>query len=359
MNYHTRTQGAELSKAVRKHERKENDMSEITAALVPTDNGGNGVDTRQPAQIAALSGDPAQVVEKATAMATTLAGVIRKAGLAVSISGREYVKCEGWTTLLAMMGVFPRTEWTHRLDRPDEIAYEARVSLTHMQSGREITAAEAMASNLERKPWGRDEYAIRSMAQTRAVGKAAREAFSWIVTLAGFAPTPAEEMPFDGGVESYTGPGAPPSDWRGPDRDDRPPPDHPTVDHAREALGARPVPQDTASKADMSDADLVACVVKACPGVKFFTDVAAKFAEYGKLTDKQRASFEQALRDLSIVTRAVELDSSDFVESVAGKFAQYGRLTDKQRAALLKTIKEREGEGNHPQEPGSDDEIPF
>ncbi|MBK8185727.1 MAG: hypothetical protein IPK63_23660 [Candidatus Competibacteraceae bacterium] len=33
------------------------------------------------------------------------------------------------------------------------------------------------------------------MAQTRATGKACRLAFSWIMSLAGYEPTPAEEMP--------------------------------------------------------------------------------------------------------------------------------------------------------------------
>jgi hypothetical protein len=32
------------------------------------------------------------------------------------------------------------------------------------------------------------------MAQTRATGKACRLAFSWIMSLAGYEPTPAEEM---------------------------------------------------------------------------------------------------------------------------------------------------------------------
>jgi len=40
----------------------------------------------------------------------------------------------------------------------------------------------------------RPRYARRSMAQTRATGKACRLAFSWIMALAGYEVTPAEEM---------------------------------------------------------------------------------------------------------------------------------------------------------------------
>ena len=41
----------------------------------------------------------------------------------------------------------------------------------------------------------RGPAARRSMAQTRATGKACRLAFSWIMALAGYEPTPAEELP--------------------------------------------------------------------------------------------------------------------------------------------------------------------
>jgi hypothetical protein len=41
----------------------------------------------------------------------------------------------------------------------------------------------------------RPTYARRSMAITRATGKAFRLGFSWVITLAGYNPTPAEEMP--------------------------------------------------------------------------------------------------------------------------------------------------------------------
>jgi hypothetical protein len=41
----------------------------------------------------------------------------------------------------------------------------------------------------------RDDYALRSMAQTRAVAKALRLCLGWIMSLAGYEATPAEEMP--------------------------------------------------------------------------------------------------------------------------------------------------------------------
>ena len=47
----------------------------------------------------------------------------------------------------------------------------------------------------ERRWNNADEYAVRSMAVTRATGKACRLSFSPIMALAGKATTPAEEMP--------------------------------------------------------------------------------------------------------------------------------------------------------------------
>lgn len=63
-----------------------------------------------------------------------------------------------------------------------------------MSDGACISRASAECG--EEKPWNtRARYARRSMAQTRATGKACRLAFSWVMSLAGYEPTPFEEMP--------------------------------------------------------------------------------------------------------------------------------------------------------------------
>lgn len=134
------------------------------------------------------------IIEKATAIANSIAPIVEKSKLYENIKGKKYVKAEGWTTMLAMLGIFPSTEYSKRMDRPNgEIAYEARVVLRHY-SGVIVGAGEAICSNREKIRGSWEEYAIKSMAQTRAEGKAARLGFSWIMTLGGFAPTPAEEM---------------------------------------------------------------------------------------------------------------------------------------------------------------------
>ncbi|MDE3096881.1 MAG: hypothetical protein KGK07_12910 [Chloroflexota bacterium] len=102
----------------------------------------------------------------------------------------KYVRCEGWTTLGSMVGVFPVLIWT----RPCPDGWEARVEARTM-SGQTVGAAEAMCTREERSWSKRDEFALRSMAQTRATSKALRMPLGFVMTLAGYDATPAEEMP--------------------------------------------------------------------------------------------------------------------------------------------------------------------
>lgn len=141
---------------------------------------------------------PRALVDGAREMANALADVIEHQKLATAIQGRRYVKVEGWTTLSIMLGVVPREVGTTEQDG----VFTATVELVRIADQGVISRASAecgSADELDRygKPvWAaRPRYARRSMAQTRATGKACRLAFSWIMALAGYEPTPAEEMP--------------------------------------------------------------------------------------------------------------------------------------------------------------------
>ena len=133
--------------------------------------------------------DPAAVVERATRVATVLADVIAQRHLSARIGNRDHIMLEGWTLLGSMLGVFGEVEWT----RPIADGWEAR-AVARTMAGSTVGAAEAMCTRAERTWKQRDEYAIRSMAQTRALSKALRLPLGFIVELAGFAATPAEEM---------------------------------------------------------------------------------------------------------------------------------------------------------------------
>lgn len=133
---------------------------------------------------------PGALVQGAAEIAAELAAVIDRQHLCTTIQGRKHVNVEGWTTLGVMLGCVAREVSTTEHDG----VYVAVVELVRMSDG--VCISRASAECGEESPWNkRARYARRSMAQTRATGKACRLAFSWIMSLAGYEVTPAEEMP--------------------------------------------------------------------------------------------------------------------------------------------------------------------
>jgi hypothetical protein len=168
------------------------------------------------AQLAPI-GDPRAHVAAYTAVADELANIVRVKKLATSISGRDHVRVEGWTLLGSMLGVFPVTVWTREMRDDDgtQRGWEARVE-ARTRDGSIVGAAEAECMRSEKTWRSREDYALRSMAQTRATSKALRQPLGFVMTLAGFDPTPAEEMPRPAraprpGGSARTGQGAEPT----------------------------------------------------------------------------------------------------------------------------------------------------
>lgn len=148
----------------------------------------------------------------ATNVANTLAPLVRNQGLVVKGLNRsnkeaEYVTVEGWEVLGTFLGIVPVTTIISEIKNKQErtVGYVARATLyqnpvienDEIVGGTVIARAEAQA---DRSGFQKDLFAIASMAQTRALGKAYRMGLSWIMKMAGFEGTPAEEMPkFKGG----------------------------------------------------------------------------------------------------------------------------------------------------------------
>lgn len=89
--------------------------------------------------------------------------------------------------------------------------YRCRVSIINQSNQNKVGSGEAICTNAEMGKIHFDEYAINSMCQTRAIGKALRNVIGFIMQAAGFEATPAEEMsenyvydnPEKGTVNSY------------------------------------------------------------------------------------------------------------------------------------------------------------
>jgi len=134
--------------------------------------------------------DPKDVIAKATVSANALADVIRTKKLWKTIGGKNHVFVEAWTMLGSMLGVFPVVVWTRPLENG---GFEARVEARTL-AGDLVGAAEAQCARDEPTWKSRPDYALRSMAQTRATSRALRGPLGFIVVLAGYSATAAEEM---------------------------------------------------------------------------------------------------------------------------------------------------------------------
>ena len=133
-------------------------------------------------------------VDETLMLASDLSRFIKENRLFHNIQGKEYVNVEGWQYAGARLGIIPIVEDLINLSNPEEFKYQAKVYLLNIASGQTIGSGFALCSNKEQGKKFYQEYAIASMAQTRAIGKAYRNILAWIIRAAGYEPTPAEEM---------------------------------------------------------------------------------------------------------------------------------------------------------------------
>jgi hypothetical protein len=154
----------------------------------------------------------AETIAEAKEIAKVLADTLRECPDLISIieiknrGGQvvrrsEHVNFEGWTLLGVLLGavggasVHADVEWTRRI-LPGEgqpAGWEAR-AVARMSDGTHLSSAEMMCTRDEDRWTNREDFQIRSMAQTRAQAKAIRQVLGWIMSLAGYSATPGEEM---------------------------------------------------------------------------------------------------------------------------------------------------------------------
>jgi hypothetical protein len=119
---------------------------------------------------------------------------------AQNIQGRKYVRVEGWQSIANAYGCVASAKDVERI----ETGFRAIGQVRKMDTGVVICEAEGFVGDDERTWAKRDEFAKRAMAQTRAISRACRSAFAFIVTYmdAGLETTPAEEVPAEGFSDS-------------------------------------------------------------------------------------------------------------------------------------------------------------
>lgn len=132
--------------------------------------------------------------DESARLATELASFIKDNGLSTKIQGKDFVNAEGWQYAGSRLGIVPMVEYVTDMSTPDEIKYECKVTLYDLRREKTVGVGVARCSNKESGKKFFADYAIASMCQTRAIGKAYRNLLAWIIKAAGFSPTPADEM---------------------------------------------------------------------------------------------------------------------------------------------------------------------
>jgi hypothetical protein len=120
-----------------------------------------------------------------------------------TIQGRRFVSVEGWSAIAVAHGCTLSARDVEKVEGGVRAVGEVR----RMSDGQLIATGEGFVGEDETTWFGgkdkrgkvhdkRNDYAIRAMAQTRAMSRAGRTAFAHVVVMmkAGLATTPAEEM---------------------------------------------------------------------------------------------------------------------------------------------------------------------
>lgn len=171
---------------------------------------------KAPDSLVALSREAVALNRQATDIAGLCKEIVLKT--AVEISGRKHVRVEGWTSIAAAYGCVASIKSVEHIPSTPGMSggIRAIAELKRANDGHVISTAEGFVGEDEPTWYGgpttrwnkfkradeeitlpkRADYAIRAMAQTRAVSRVCRGPFSHVVVLmdAGLDTTPAEEI---------------------------------------------------------------------------------------------------------------------------------------------------------------------
>ena len=151
---------------------------------------------KQLARVATFNIKPSLVTTKK--LVNELMEYVEKNHLVANIAGKKYLQVEAWQFTGSQLNLTAIV--TEIQDVTTEVSgkpvpkYKATVEIIHNPTGQLVSRGFALCSKAESKKSSFDEYAVASMAQTRAIGKAYRNILAWLPKLAGYEGTPAEEI---------------------------------------------------------------------------------------------------------------------------------------------------------------------
>jgi len=148
-----------------------------------------------PSDISAADFD--HMVKEAAAKAKTLTDIITQQSKAyvVDVHGHQFLKYEAWATIAAGFGAQAGVDSYEVLKNTEGYPEGVRATaIVRNLKGEQIGSAPGFCMMNELGWSGRTLAQVASMAGTRAASKALRLAFSWVVVMAGYDPTPYEEI---------------------------------------------------------------------------------------------------------------------------------------------------------------------
>lgn len=140
---------------------------------------------------------PDEVVENATNQAKLLMDIVEKTQCFQEIGDKKYLQVEAWETIGAFNRVHAETEGIRPIIQDGKVTgYEAHVQLWRdgVVTGGAIMPCYFSENCCKGKEGDAKHKACMSAAQTFATSKAYRMNYSYVAILAGYQPTPAEEM---------------------------------------------------------------------------------------------------------------------------------------------------------------------
>ncbi len=137
--------------------------------------------------------NPSQFLEEATTQAKVLKDFLVKTNSVIKIGPSEHVKVGGWQFLAQLAGLSVGTSAEPITLEDGDTGWKAHAVL--YRAGQRVGDGDALCLRSERNWKNSDAYAICSMAQTRAISKAIKGVLGFVVVMAGYSDTPAEEMP--------------------------------------------------------------------------------------------------------------------------------------------------------------------
>lgn len=168
-----------------------------------------------PAEVVRVTRAPEVVLAEATKAAKALKTVIDGKARKVMFNGEQYLEAEDWQTVGRFYGITAKIVDTTYVEYGAVKGFSAK-AVALRADGMEISAAEADCLSDEEKWRTRPKYEwrevggirervhigdepvplfqLKSMAQTRAAAKCLRNVLAWVVVLAGYRPTPSEEL---------------------------------------------------------------------------------------------------------------------------------------------------------------------